>query len=345
MPIQQARRVCPELVVLDGRHEVYRCFTDAVWELCRRHAPAVETFLDEAFLDLDGLDHVHPDPLALGRRLKDEILDATGLRVTVGIGRNRMLSKLAAKSVKPDGLRLLREEEEEPFLLSLPVEKIPGVGPKTAAIFRDLNVRSVRELRALPLDALRSLLGDLTGAAIFERARGRDSRPVAEREVPKQVSRETTFEQPTADPDWIEGMVFYLVDRAVRSVRRSGLRARTLRLRIRASDGVEDSRSVSFPATAFDSDVQPLARSLFRALFLRRVLLRFVGVQFSNLEPADGQLGLFDDPSVGRYYEAMDSVRERHGHGALVSGRAIALLGTLPKDAYGYVLRTPSLTK
>ncbi len=345
MPIQQALRLCPDLVVVDGRHEVYRCFTDAVWEVCRRYAPVLETFLDEAFADFTDLDHVYPDLLALGRRIKDEILDETGLRVTVGLARNRMLSKLAAKSVKPDGLRLLRSEEEEPFLLALPVEKIPGVGPKTAALLHDLNLRSVRELRAVPLGALQALLGGLTGAAIYERARGEDSRPVCEREVPRQISRETTLEQPTADRDWIEGMLFYLVDRAIRSLRQGGLRARTLRVRLRCSDGVEDARSITFGASAYDGEIQPLVRRVFRELYVRRVTVRFVGVQLSNLESADGQLGLFDDPQVASFHAAVDAVRDKHGHGAIVSGRSIALLGTLPKDAYGYVLRTPSLTK
>jgi DNA polymerase-4 len=345
MPIQQALRLCPDLVVLDGRHEVYRCFTDAVWEILRRHLPALETHLDEAFADLEGLEHVHPDPLALGRRLKDEILAETGLRCTVGVARNRMLAKLAAKSVKPDGLRVLRPDEEEPFLLALPASKIPGVGPKTAALLADLNVRTVPQLRALPRETLQALLGPRLGAAIHERAFGHDTRPVEEHEVPRQVSRETTLERPSADLDWLEGMLFYLVDRAVRALRSLGLRARGLSVRVRHSDGAEQDCSARIAPSAFDDDLQPAARALFRKAFARRVALRFLGVRLAPLEPADGQLGLFEDPSVARFHAAADAVRDRFGHGALVSGRAIALLATLPKDAYGYVLRTPSLTK
>ena len=143
----------------------------------------------------------------------------------------------------------------------------------------------------------------------------------------------------------IEGMLFYLVDRAIRSLRQGGLRARTLRVRLRCSDGVEDARSITFGASAYDGEIQPLVRRVFRELYVRRVTVRFVGIQFSNLESADGQLGLFDDPKVASFHAAVDAVRDKHGHGAIVSGRSIALLGTLPKDAYGYVLRTPSLTK
>jgi DNA polymerase IV len=344
MPIHQARKVCPELVVLDGRHEVYRCFTEAIWEIIRRYAPALETFLDEAFADFSGTEHVYPDIADLGRRIRREIRDEVGLPVTVGIGRNRMISKLAAKSVKPDGLCRVPDGEEDAFMLPLPVGKIPGIGPKTAALFGDMNIRTVREFREIPLATLQAMLGKV-GAALYERARGEDSRPVQEREIPKQVSRETTLEQPTADRAWLEGMLFYLVDRAIRAIRQQGLRTRTMRVRFRYSDWVDEETSLSFPPTAYDQDLQPLARKLLWKLYSRRVTVRFVGVQFSNFQADEGQLELFTDEALERFTTAVDAIRDKFGHGALVSGRAIELLNKLPKDAYGYVLRTPSLTK
>jgi len=344
MPLHQAKRVCPELIVLDGRHEVYRCFTDALWEIIRRVAPALETFLDEAFADFSGTEHVYPDLLELGRRLRREIRDEVGLPVTIGIGRNRMISKLAAKSVKPDGLRLVPDGEEDAFMLPLPIGKIPGIGPKTAALFHDMNIRTVREFREIPLATLQSMLGKV-GASLYERARGEDSRPVQEREIPKQVSRETTLEQPTADRTWLEGMLFYLVDRAIRAIRQQGLRSRTMRVRLRYSDWADAETSISFPPTAYDQDLQPLARKTLRTLYARRVTVRFVGVQFSNFQADEGQLDLFTDASLERFTSAVDAIRDKFGHGSIVAGRAIELLNTLPKDAYGYVLRTPSLTK
>jgi len=344
MPIHQAKRICPELVVLDGRHEVYRCFTDAIWEILRRYAPALETFLDEAFADFTGTEHVYPDLLELGRRIRREIRDEVGLPVTVGIAKNRMISKLAAKSVKPDGLRLVPEGEEDAFMLPLPIEKISGIGPKTAALFHDMNIRTVREFREIPLATLEAMLGKV-GAALYERARGEDSRPVQEREIPKQVSRETTLEQPTADRAWLEGMLFYLVDRAIRAIRQQGLRTRTMRVRLRYSDGADEETSISFPPTAYDQDLQPLARKLLWKLYTRRVTVRFVGVQFSNFQADEGQLELFTDQTLERFTAAVDAIRDKFGHGAIVAGRAIELLNKLPKDAYGYVLRTPSLTK
>lgn len=341
MPIHVAKHVCPELVVLDGRHEVYRCFTDAVWTILRRAAPEIETYLDEAFADFSGasLDFLH-----LGRSLREEIRAETGLAATVGIARNRMLAKLAAKSVKPDGLRLLRAEEEEPFLIGLPIEKAPGMGPKTAALFRDMNVRTIRELREIPLATLEGLLGKV-GAALYERARGRDSRPVHAREVPCSVSRETTFHEATADPGEIDAMFVYLLGRAMRAVRQLGLLTRTVRVRIRYSDWGDAEKSASFAPTAVDEHVLAVVRRLHREIHLRRVSLRHLGVVLSNFEPETGQGDLFSDGRLERRHAAVDAVRNKHGDGAIVQGRAIALLAKLPKDAYGFVLRTPSLTK
>jgi DNA polymerase-4 len=344
MPIHQAKRVCPQLVVLDGRQDVYRCFTEAIWEICRRYAPELETFLDEAFADFSGTEHIYPNLLELGARIQKEIRDEVGLPVTIGIAKNRMVSKLAAKTVKPKGLREIPEGQEEAFLLPLPIEKIAGMGPKTAALFHDMNIHSVRDFREIPLATLEAMLGKV-GVSLHERARGQDSRPIHEREIPKQVSRETSLEKATADRGELEGVLFYLVDRAIRAIRKLGLRTRTLRVRIRYSDGEENETSVSFPPTAFDEEIQPLARRLLWKLYTRRVTVRFVGSGFSNFQADEGQLELFTDASLSRFHAAVDGIRDKFGHGAIVAGRAIDLLGKLPHDAYGYVLRTPSLTK
>jgi DNA polymerase-4 len=344
MPIHQAKRICPQLVVLDGRQDVYRCFTEAIWEICRRYAPELETFLDEAFADFSGTEHIYPNLLELGARIQKEIRDEVGLPVTIGIAKNRMVSKLAAKTVKPKGLREIPEGQEEAFLLPLPIEKIAGMGPKTAALFHDMNIRSVRDFREIPLATLEAMLGKV-GVSLHERARGQDSRPIHEREIPKQISRETSLEKATADRGELEGVLFYLVDRAIRAIRKLGLRTRTLRVRIRYSDGEENETSVSFPPTAFDEEIQPLARRLLWKLYTRRVTVRFVGSGFSNFQADEGQLELFTDASLSRFHAAVDAIRDKFGHGAIVAGRAIDLLGKLPHDAYGYVLRTPSLTK
>jgi DNA polymerase-4 len=344
MPLHTARKLCPELAVLEGRHEIYRCFTDAIWTILRRWAPAIETFLDEAFCDFSGTENACPDFLEVGRRIREEIRAEVGLPVTVGIGRNRMMAKIASKSAKPDGLRLIAPGTEDEVLPPLPIEKIPGMGPKTSALFRDMNVRTIGEFRAIPLATLATMLGKV-GAALYERARGNDTRVVHENEAPRTISRETTLHQATAERRDLEAMLFYLVDRAMRTVRQLGLRTKNVKVSLRYSDWVQDDASATIGATSIDEDVQPAARKLLAQLYTRRVTIRHLGVVLSGFVPEDAQGDLFMEGRLKEMHAAVDAVREKYGHGAIVAGRAIALLGQLPKDAYGYILRTPSLTK
>jgi len=149
MPIHHARRMCPEAVVLEGRHEVYRCFTDRIFEMCRDLSPAVETYLDEAYVDLTGTERLHGPAGAVGRRLRADIAAATGLSVSVGLGPNRMVAKLAGKAAKPGGVRRVRAAEVDAFLARLPVRQLPGVGRVRNALLNRLNIHTIGDLRVV----------------------------------------------------------------------------------------------------------------------------------------------------------------------------------------------------
>jgi DNA polymerase IV len=349
MPIGEALRLCPRAVVVAGHAQVYRCFATAVFERCREVAPAVETYLDEAYCDLTGTGRLHGDPLALARGLKQAIHDATGLTVTCGLGPNRMLAKLAGRGVKPDGVARLDADDAEAFLRDLPVERLPGVGHAHARTLRSMNVPTVGAMRALPVETLVRLFG-APGRLLHERCRGRDTAAVSERELPVSISRETSFREDTADPAAIEGMLEYLAGRACRNARALGVRPRTVAVRVRYADGAHDERARALPQPS-DADpvVLALAFGLLARLYTRRAALHGVGIALSGFCPAGGEQGaLFDEREAGRraaLYRAFDGVRDAFGHGVLVSGRALRLKGRLPEDGHGFVLRTPSLTK
>jgi len=349
MTLSEARRLCPQAVVLEGHAQVYRCFAEEVFARCRDVAPAVETYLDEAYCDLTGTGRLHGDPLEAARGLKRAIHGATGLTVTCGLGPNRMLAKLAGKAVKPDGLARVTAAEAEAFLRDLPVEQVTGVGHANAKTLRSMNVRTAGELRVLPVETLERLFG-APGRLLHARCRGRDTTVVSEREVPLSISRETSFHRDTADRAEIEGMLEYLAGRACRTARELGLRPRTVAVRLRYADGesMERARSLPQPSDA-DPVVLALALGMLARLFTRRVALHQVGLALSNLSRAGGEQGaLFEEREAGRraaLYRAFDGVRGAFGHGVLVSGRALHLKGRLEEDEHGFVLRTPSLTK
>lgn len=349
MTLAEARRLCPQAAVLQGHAQVYRCFAERVFAHCRDVAPAIETFLDEAYCDLTGTERLHGDLLGATRRLQRAILASTGLTVTCGLGPNRMLAKLAGKAVKPDGLARVTAAGAEAFLRDLPVEQVAGVGPARAKTLRSMNVRTAGELRVLPAGTLERLFG-APGLLLHERCRGRDTAVVSGREVPLSISRETSFHRDTTDHREIEGMFEYLAGRACRTVRELGIRPRTVAVRLRYADGESAERARSLPQPS-DTDpvVLALALDALAHLFTRRVALHQVGLVLSNFVCAGAEQGaLFEEREAGRraaLYRAFDGVRDSFGHGAIVSGRALHLKGRLEEDEHGFVLRTPSLTK
>lgn len=349
MRLSEARRACPGVVILDGCEKTYRAFAARIFEVCRDFSPSVETYLDEAYCDLTGTGRLHGGPEAAAVRLRACVRERTGLTVTAGIGTSRMTAKMASKSVKPDGFRLVPPGAEDDFIRALPVDKLPGVGHATAVVLRRLNIKTIEGLRVLSPEQLETMFG-APGRLLYERCRGRDTQPVSVREVPQSISRETSFHRPTTDPGEIGGMLYYLVERAMRATRSLALRARTVHVKIRYVDsgGVAASRTLP-EATDRDEDVSILARELLAKLHGRRESLHGIGVVLSGFVLAGaGQLDLFDPdrgPRLDSLYRSLDRVRDRFGHSAVVAGPSISLIGQLEQDGYGFVLRTPSLTK
>ncbi len=349
MSLSEAKRLCPQAVILDGHAQVYRCFAEEIFARCRQIAPAVETYLDEAYCELTGTERLHGDLIRTVKHLKHQIRQVTGLTVTCGLGPNRMLAKLIGKTVKPDGLARIVAAEADAFLRHLPVERLLGIGHAHAKLLRSMNLNTIGELRVLPQDVLRALFGS-NGQLIYQRCRGRDTAPVTEREVPLSISRETSLRHDSSDRAELEGLLEYLVGRACRTARELAIKPKTVGVRLRYADGegAERERSLAQPSDT-DPKILELALDLLRRQFTRRVALHGLGVWLSNFVRVAGEQGaLFEEREAGRraaLFRAFDGVRRAYGHGVLVSGRALHLRGRLDQDQHGFVLRTPSLTK
>ncbi len=346
-PLGEARRRCPQAVILAGHAPTYRCFADRVFAVCRELAPAVDSYLDDAYLDLTGTERLYPDLVAFGELLRARVRAATGLAVTVGIGTSRMIARLASRGAKPDGLGAVPPGGEEDFLRNRPLADLPGIGPRTAERLTALGLETVADVAAMGAEALGRLLG-APGRLIHERARGRDTRPVTPREIPRSIARETSFEPPATEPALITAMIGYLIERAARSTRRLGLAARTVGVHVEP-DGerrVAAAHTLAAPS-ALDGVLVAAAHHLLARLHRRRLGLRRLGVELSGFLVAAGeQLDLLAPPGrEAELVDGVDRVRDRYGHGALVAGRALALLDGHARDRYGFVLRTPSLTK
>lgn len=349
MPLSQARRICPGVVILDGSYSTYRPIAGKIFDFCRDVSPNVETYLDEAYVELTGTERLHGPPLEVGRMLRERVRRETGLPVTVGIGRSRMIAKIAGKGVKPDGLGCIPPAEERESIAGLPIRGLPGVGRRHGALLEKLQVRTIGDLRAFPLPALVRLFGS-HGSVLYGRCRGEDTAVVEEREIPRSVSRETSFHRGTSDRREIEGMLFYLSERAARAVRTLSLEARTVHVRIRYEGSGSESISRSLAhSTALHPPLFRMVCVLFHRIHTRRESLHLVGVALSGIgPPLARQTDLYEEEETRRSEEishALDRVRDRFGFGSVMVGRSLDLMDILERDSYGFVLRTPSLTK
>lgn len=353
MPLHRAKQLCPAAVILPGQQALYRCFAEAVWDVARRYATALETFLDEAYGDATGMDRLYGSPRDLAENLQTAVAHDVGLPVSVGLASNRMMAKLASSAAKPRGIVVIAPGSEADYLADLPTRKLPGVGPKTETRLADINVHTVAEMRRLPLAYLRDAFGR-RGEILYERCRGRDVQtPPAGRSQPalpppRSISRETTFHAPTADRREVEGMLHYLLGRAMRTARSEGLNVGRVELSLRYDDWKQLAASASLtPPTQNDADVWQVLMGLHARLHTRRVAVRHVGITLGKLAPAES-LPLFEAPPQAhdrQLRQAVDAIRDRYGHAALVTGKSIDLLGTLEQNDEGFILRTPSLTK
>ncbi len=348
MALHEAQRVCPEAAVLAGDAQIYRCFAEHVWAVTARYAGELETYLDEAYGNAAGLERTYGDPLQLGRSLQRAVREEVGLPVSVGLGRNRMLAKIASAAAKPGGVVWIAPGDEDRFLTALPIRKLPGVGHTTERQLRDMNIATVGDLRRLSRAVLRGMFG-LRGEELYDRARGDDARVLRPERLPRSISRETTFHAPTCDLREIRGMISYLLERAMRSVREGGLLTGAAELRIRYDDWKSYDAQRTLPApTDADEDVQAILDDLLPRLHTRRVALRHVGVVLSKFTRASERGRLFESDTERHHrdlHRTLDAIRDRYGHAAVVSGPSIHLLRSLERNDHGFVLRTPSLTK
>jgi DNA polymerase IV len=348
MSLSEAKRRCPSVMILPGQQSIYHCMAEEIWRICRRYVLELETFLDEAYGDATGMERLHGAPECLGHRLRRQVLEETGLSVSVGLGANRMLAKIASTLAKPGGVKWIDPRRAMEVLATMPIEALPGAGPKTARRLRDLNVVSVADLRLLSREVLRAMFGR-RGELLHDRCRGQDPDPLRPRAMPRTISRETTFHKPTSDRAYIRGMLFYLLERAMRSARKIDLLAGAVELTIRYDDWkhLATRRSLETP-TSDEHEAFETVLALLEQLFQRRVALRHVGVVLSGFRASGSQAELFTPPKRVRGQQltrAMDTIRDRWGHAALVTGESIELMGKLKQNDYGFVLRTPSLTK
>ena len=326
----RARRLCPHAVVVRPRMEAYSEASKAVFEVFRDTSPLVEGLsIDEAFLDVRGLGRIKGPPREIAMRLRRDVLEHVGLRITVGVARTKFLAKVASGVAKPDGLLVVPPAGELAFLHLLPVERLWGVGPVTADKLRSRGIKTVGEVAGLAEAVLVSMLGRASGRHLHALAHNRDPRPVQvgrrRRSIGSQRALGRRYPPSHAALDTV---VIGIVDRLGRRLRAARRVCRTVVLRLRFDDFSRATRSRTLPqATALTATILETARELLAAAMplIERQGITLVGISLSNLrDDTPFQLALpFDgEPSIALDV-TLDDLRDRFGSDAVT--RAVLL--------------------
>jgi len=312
MPMAQARRLCPQAIIVHGNYARYRDISQRMFNIFSEYSPLVEPLsVDEAFLDMTGTDRLLGEPTAVAQRLKQHIKSDLGLTASVGVAPNKFLAKLASDLEKPDGLVVVNPNQIDALLIPLPINKLWGVGPVTADKLRKVGIHKVGDLRTRSTDALERLFGQ--EASRYHRlANGQDDRPVVPDREAKSVGQEQTFGVDVADPADVRRVLFEQVEQVGRRLRQHNLFARTISLKIRYGEFETISRSTTVEtATNSTNELWSSASSLFDkwcAQSFRPV--RLIGMSASQLATSPGQMSLFADPQMERQ-KKVDSVADQ----------------------------------
>ncbi len=298
MSLRDARRLCPTLVILPGHAPTYRAFAEQIFSLTAALSPAVETYLDDAYVDLTGTECLHGHLIRAADELRQRITKETGISVAMGLGSNRMVARMVTRLAKPGGLAWLRPGGEASFVASRPIEELLGVGRRRAALLREMGITRVGEMSELSPFQLRDLFGDM-GLLLAARAQGRETRAVHKREVPETIRRETSFSEPATDITQLEGMLHYLTERATGQARKLGVDPGRVRVHLYWSDGKSSARAERVSGYGCVTDeLFGMARAILHGIHDRRMGVRNIGVEISRLRLESSlQHSLFDDPA------------------------------------------------
>ena len=325
----QARRLCPQAVVVEPRFSAYSEASKAVYRVFDDTTPLVEGLsIDEAFLDVRGLELISGTPTEIAVRLRRQVLEQVGLPISVGVARTKFLAKVASAVSKPDGLLVVPPDGELDFLHPLPVERLWGVGRVTSGKLHARGIATVGQVARLPEDALVAMLGRASGRHLHALAHNRDPRPVQVGRRRRSMGAQRALGRSRKSPAALDAALVSLVDRVTRRMRAAGRAGRTVTIRLRFDDFSRATRSHTLPRCTFQT--QPIlatARGLLATAMplIERQGITLVGVAVANFDDERAmQLELPLDRADGAALDAaLDDVRDRFGVGSIT--RAVLL--------------------
>ncbi len=328
MPMVVAARMCPAAVIIEPRHKLYYEVSGQIMAIFNSITDLVEPLsVDEAFLDVGGAVRRLGPPREIGELIRERVHRELGITASVGIAASKFVAKIASTRCKPNGLLLIGPDETVPYLHSLPVSALWGIGAKTVEVLARVGIRTVADVAASPLPSLRKLLG-ATGEHVYRLAWGVDPRPVSPVRLEKSIGAEETFAVDTADDELLRRELLRLSHRTAERLRTAGMHARTVALKLRFADfsTITRSRTVGTPIDSAQL-LYAVALQLLDSVGDRPMTVRLVGIRAEQLEEAEDaplQLSLDRRDDNWRAAEqALDLVSRKFGSKSVLPARLL----------------------
>lgn len=320
MPVQQAKRLCPNGIFIGGNRAAYSHYSRMVTQIIADKAPLFEkASIDEFYIDLTGMERFF-DPFQWTIDLRQQIIDETKLPISFGMSTNKMVAKIATDAAKPNGYLQVPFGMEREFLAPMAVSKIPGVGKNTQQVLESIGIKTIRQIAEAPVALLEKVIGKY-GVELWHKAHGKHEGIVAPYHEAKSISTERTFEENVLDLDRLMAELVTMTERVGYELRQEDKMAGCIAVKIRYPNFDTNSRQIAVPYTCYDDEIIPIAKDLFHQLYKKNQPVRLLGIRLSELTNHAQQTNLFyNTEKKTDLYKAIDDLKNKFGKLAVKRG-------------------------
>lgn len=328
MPMSRALKLCPQLIIVSGRHGDYGKISDQVMDYLGTLTPLLEQVsIDEAFLDLSD---VPESGGSLAKDIQKHILDQFHLPCSIGVAANKLVAKIATdvgkasnrSDLPPQAITVVMPGHEAEFLAPLPTQALWGIGPKTSSHLDELGIHTIGDISRMPSQELIKVLGKF-GAELEKRALGIDNSPIHTSHEVKSVSNETTFATDISDVQVLYETLHWLSESVGRRLRKHDHKGSTVKLKLRWHDFTTLTRQETLAhPTNDDYEIYASVKELFNKTWIKGKPVRLLGVGVTQFSQSTRQLGLWDEPEPRNIslLTAVDDLRQRYGKNTIMRG-------------------------
>ena len=323
MPMRKAMELCPHAIIVKSSYGQYAKYSAWVTNIIAANAPLYEkASIDEFYIDLTGMDTFF-NPLEWTIKLRQTIMDETGLPISFGLATNKLVAKIATDEAKPNGYLFVTPGKEKEFLAPLPVEKLGGVGKKSHQTLLGLGIYTIGDILKYDGMLLEKALGKW-GTQLVRQANGLSDSVVSPHRESKSISAENTFEENTSDLEILLAQLVGQAERVAYELRQEKKYATCVAIKFRNANFETSTRQITIPATIADSDIIKAATDLFTKLYVPGTMVRLLGVRLAGLTDTGAQTNLFDNKTEQHaLYDAIDAVKNKFGKSVLRKARTI----------------------